>query len=442
MSLLKKVLLLIMLACGCYPVDTLASDLFELADQLQWQKIIVAIKNGAPINQQDSQGRTVLMKVASLNQPSVLQELVKMSANVNIKDFNGQTALTYAVQSGQYEQVYHLIYAGANSATKAPRDQNLVNQALQWNDSNTALTLIALNVAPLPENKDKLSLLLIEAIERQLTQAANNLVMMDLDFNRQDKSSRTALMVAADKGYLHLVEKLIQAGSSVSESDASGKTALGFAIQASVRKKNQPINLNLQDPLSMLFNDAPLVNFKAVIKTLRLAGAKADDKIISTLLEQEGKRQGFWTYYIRSQLYYWEIILFYLGVVLTMILLFRQFDVWVDIIAVCFAALITGIATIGLAGNHLPEAQYLLTTTKIGNILFAGLRALVITAFALSLLYLIYQLLETTTENHECVILEDDMSCYHCGKAITLDNRNKGFCPYCKKRFNDTITSE
>lgn len=441
----KSLAILIFVLVPLIPSLVYCNSLLDAAVEQQWQEVLTLVKAGHSIKQVDNQGHTLLMIGAMQNDPVVFKKLIELGSDVNQKDNTGHTALDYAVKNKRYQQVFYLIKAGALLENQDDYKQNYITMALQGNDTNTALVLLGLGARPHEQDEDKISQLLIKAIDRSLPVIALNMMKVKLNFNVRDKSSQTALMAAAKKGYLKLVEQLLKVGAAVDEKDLSNRTALNYAIQATLLKKHDDADdvFKLKDPLSDLFKDDVKqkipVNHKAVIKALRHAGAKADRKIINQLLEHEDQNQGIWHYYIRSQLYYWEITLFYLGTILTMVLLFRQFDIWIDIIAVFLSVSIACIATLGLAGNHIPELQYILSTTNLGKLLFGFLRTLVISAFALSLIYLLWQLLETSTDKYECQMVENELSCENCGKTITLETRKKGFCPYCKKRFDDPM---
>ncbi len=406
---------------------------WQLAINNQWEKVLRHLEHGGDIHQTDSQGRTLLMFCAQYNYPTVLKKLIAMGINVQQKDHEGLEALDYAVKKGQYEQAYYLIKAGKGLQYRPRRGGDLMHFALAWNDIDTALTLIASGAVPLQSDYPKLDKLLIEAVERPLTQAVSVLLVYNINVNVRNKSFMTPLMVAAQKGSLIMTEGLIAAGAQVEAADREGRTALRFALAG----RNQKSELRLRDPLQELFNEKDNADYHGVSRTLRRAGAKVDQPMIDHLLEQEEKDGSFWKYYIRSQLFYWEIILYYLGVVLTFVLLYRQFNLWVDRGVITVAVVVGLITTVGLLGNHFPEMQFFLTESKVGNVLFAMLRAIVITAFALSIIYLLWQLLDTSTDHYECVVVEDHSCCPHCGRPVTFDNRHKGFCPFCKQRFNN-----
>ncbi len=405
----------------------------RFAAQNRWDEVLNLLDRGGDVRQIDAQGRTLLMYCAQYNYPNVLRKLIALGSEVNRKDKNGRDALVYAVKKGQYEQAYYLIKAGAQLQHRPRHGGDLLGFALAWNDHDTALTLIACGAIPNRNDYPRLPKLLIEAAERPLTQAAIALLAYTIDVNRHDENFKTPLMHAAQKGSLVLTQGLIAAGAKVDEVDHKGRTALSFALAG----RGQKTELRLRDPLQELFNEQDKADYKGVIGALRSAGARVSQQMMEDMLEQDEKEGSFWKFYIRSQLFYWEIILYYLGVILTLILLYRQFNEVVDKVVIAVAVVVGLITTVGLLGNQFPALQFILTTSKIGNVLFAVLRATVITAFAFSIIYLLWQLLETSTDHYKGVVVEDNTCCPHCGRPITFDNRHKGFCPFCKQRFND-----
>ena len=149
------------------------------------------IEAGADVNMADTDGKTALMKAATIGNWECVELLIKTVADVNITDRSGETALMKAATIGSLECAELLMEAGA--------DVNITDRS-----GETAL-MKAATIGSLECVK-----LLIEA---------------GADVNITDRSGETALMKAATIGSLECVELLIKTGADVKITDRSGETS-------------------------------------------------------------------------------------------------------------------------------------------------------------------------------------------------------------------------
>ncbi|MCK5605998.1 ankyrin repeat domain-containing protein [Candidatus Pacearchaeota archaeon] len=153
------------------------------------------VESGIDVNVRDNSGSTALMAAAEAGNARILSFLLQKGADVNVVNVNGYTAMTFAAGSGHKEIVSTLV-----------KDK-------RWNEVRTSFGR-ALAVAVGFGHKEA-ALILINA------GADPNL--------RSAKFGRTALIVAADKGYADIVKALIDKGADIDAQDSFGKTALQWA---------------------------------------------------------------------------------------------------------------------------------------------------------------------------------------------------------------------
>ena len=90
-------------------------NFIEGKSQAQKQIVKELIEEGANVNTQDENGKTILMFASFRGYLEIVKELIKAGADVNIKDKNGTTALIVASYKEHKEIVKELIEAGANT---------------------------------------------------------------------------------------------------------------------------------------------------------------------------------------------------------------------------------------------------------------------------------------------------------------------------------------
>ena len=110
----------------------LFDQLRKLSYQIDYERVIELIKNGADINLQDDYGNNALMFAAARGHTEIVKALIAAHTNLNLQTSNGNTALMMAARNGHIEIVKELIDANAD-----------VN--IQENDGYTALMLAAIN---------------------------------------------------------------------------------------------------------------------------------------------------------------------------------------------------------------------------------------------------------------------------------------------------------
>ncbi|MEM4367119.1 MAG: ankyrin repeat domain-containing protein [Candidatus Anstonellales archaeon] len=83
-------------------------------EEMDFEKFLRLILEGADINVEDEEGKSALMHVAEHGYIEVVKLLIKLGVQVDLQDKYGQTALMHAAWNGNRETVSVLLNAGAD----------------------------------------------------------------------------------------------------------------------------------------------------------------------------------------------------------------------------------------------------------------------------------------------------------------------------------------
>ncbi|MEV8468099.1 ankyrin repeat domain-containing protein [Fluviibacterium sp. DFM31] len=171
------------------------------------------IAAGANVNVANREGITPVMAAAFEGDSRMLGALLEAGGDPDVQDRHGKGALVYAAGRAFPAIVGQLLAAGADA------DQ-------VWGFDLTALMWAAghANDAPAADGIE---------VARQLLDAGALLY-------RQDDRGRTALMIAAERGHLMMVDYLLQAGANPGLQDKTGARAADLAANDQIRALLQP----------------------------------------------------------------------------------------------------------------------------------------------------------------------------------------------------------
>ncbi|XP_023651662.1 ankyrin repeat domain-containing protein 50 isoform X1 [Paramormyrops kingsleyae] len=186
------------------------------------------LDNGAPVNQSDSNGRTLLANAAYSGNLDVVNLLISRRANLELEDSNGQTALTLAARQGHTKVVNCLIGCGAN-INHTDHDGWTALRSAAWGGHSEVVSALLYAGAKVD---------CADADSRTALRAAAwgghedivlNLLQHGAEVNKADNEGRTALIAAAYMGHREIVEHLLDHGAEVNHEDVDGRTALSVA---------------------------------------------------------------------------------------------------------------------------------------------------------------------------------------------------------------------
>ena len=158
------------------------------------------IDSGADVNAKTIKGKTALMDAAFIGKADTVKLLLVMGADINAKDEEQNTALIYAAKRGTVDTIQALLDKGC-SFTQEEKNNALV-ESVHWFLGNL--------------NDERLN-----SMSR-----INFFLSAGADVEAQDRTGSTALMYAAEKNRLDLMQLFIDKGADVNAKDRAGKTAL------------------------------------------------------------------------------------------------------------------------------------------------------------------------------------------------------------------------
>lgn len=210
--------------------------------------------NETNINDFDASGGTPLMFAASKGSLMVIKSYIKIGADVNLQHKKtGKTALMIAIEGGYYYSADAIMVSGS--------DFNLRSF-----DGNTALLLaVSLN------QKELVGLMMMRGAppDQRITSPGFG--------NGQGmQEGPTALMMAAQSGYVDIVNHLIRHGAQVNAATRTGETALMFAA---IQGNKEVVDVLLKADCNVnAFNNRGLT-------ALMMASSRGRVEILESLIE-------------------------------------------------------------------------------------------------------------------------------------------------------------
>lgn len=151
------------------------------------------------------------------------------------------------------------------------------------------------------DNKNKLILskgkgmsmekLLFKAIDDKDERSLIDLVLKGADVNAFNDKNQTPLMVASDKGFKNIAQKLLILGADINKASDYGRTALSYAISGHIRDIEM-VQLLVENGAD-IHSKVPKKDGFYSLRPLVQAILYSDEKIVSYLLEKgaEGKEE-------------------------------------------------------------------------------------------------------------------------------------------------------
>ncbi|TPX09027.1 uncharacterized protein E0L32_001712 [Thyridium curvatum] len=225
----------------------------------------VLLKHGADVNMADWDGKTALMSATS---PEIVRILVKNGARVNDRPQNGLTPLLMATRERRRTIAWYLIEAGANIDDQDPEGRTPIHHAIQLGDTRLAWLLVTEGCNPSLRDSEGMSpldwavskkdfsivWLFCEALGtlppdiassalHQVSKHSRNGSHIEIlrllmgrgareVIDQQDEFGNTALINAAGRMELRIMEALVEYGASCDIQDHLGGTALHLAVGA------------------------------------------------------------------------------------------------------------------------------------------------------------------------------------------------------------------
>ncbi len=188
------------------------------------------VARGADVNAAAGRdGRSPLMAAVARGNRGAAEILLAAGAAVEATDRDGYRALHFAAMSGRSELVPVLARAGATVEARAERGDTALGLAAAESQVDAVLALLAAGADPDAPGRDGLPPL-HRAAMAGATGAALALLSRGADVDLTDEASgNTALMLAANRGFIDLVRLLLDQDAEVGVRAKDGWTALQAA---------------------------------------------------------------------------------------------------------------------------------------------------------------------------------------------------------------------
>lgn len=195
-------------------------------------KVVNVITNQRRVNlnQQDKDGRTVVMLAAKLKNSDVLK-MVTAGGNAHLADNEDKTALMAAAAYNREDAVKFLLKQGVKIDAKNKLGQSAYYFAAQYDHKNIMKLLKKAGATEVPVEVFANAKLLLGAETNDLKMVKNALKDgAEIDFVYTN-STTTALMEAAISGSTEVTRELLKQKADINKQDKLGKTALMYAIE-------------------------------------------------------------------------------------------------------------------------------------------------------------------------------------------------------------------
>jgi len=211
--------------------NTLGRTPLTIAAEAGYTAIVQALlTHGAATDIPDLRGYTPLLAAADKGNTDIVRLLLEAKAEVNAKSINGDTALMFAAVGGHKETVSVLLEKGAVVSTRNRFGRTALMMAA-CSGKPTIVEALLTKGASINTQDWRGHCALIDALRVGHEDVAVLLLAYGAAVNAQDSLRRTPLLLAAEKGYAPIVQTLLAKGVSVNVQDETGRTPLFVAVE-------------------------------------------------------------------------------------------------------------------------------------------------------------------------------------------------------------------
>ncbi|XP_047100875.1 cortactin-binding protein 2-like [Schistocerca piceifrons] len=219
----------------------LAGRLIIAASQGQTGQVRALLDAGSPVNATDASGDTALHEAVVNGHEETVKCLIDAGADVNVRDSDGMTPLHWAAcRGGEQHIVWMLLAASACVDVQHDAGETPLHVAARWGCAYAAKALLLAGARSdirgnsgqkqtrilTEEQKQMLAGRLIIAASQGQTGQVRAILDAGSPVNATDASGDTALHEAVMNGHEETVKCLIDAGADVNVRDSDGMTPL------------------------------------------------------------------------------------------------------------------------------------------------------------------------------------------------------------------------
>jgi len=275
----------------------------EIVEMLVEANALVDLEN--PLNV------TALMYAAAEGHADIVSFLIKKGSDVNKRHSQGGTALFEAATKGSLEVINILLEAHADPLVVDQDRVNVLMTSAAHGHLNITKVLVEKGL-PLDDMSDSGGTALMfaasaghnETVRYLLDKKANMRLGVNatseyiwqaaLDFKEgkegaeEHKQFVTALMIAAQEGYLSIVKMLVEAGDDLHAADESGQTALSYAAGKTHADVVRYLLEQGASPNAKIFDGKPPPEYNITSDNLLMNAIIANDTELALLAIEKG----------------------------------------------------------------------------------------------------------------------------------------------------------
>jgi len=188
------------------------------------------ITQGGNVNSKYMGGILPLNHAIDKGRTEIIQFLITSGAELNVRDDVGNTPLIAAVTKSDYRTASLLLKNSADANVKTANGKSVLLISYEKNRSDIFDILQGAGALSSEKFESGNTLLHMSALANRLS-FINSLVKNKADLNALNNESKTAVMLASEKGYSNAVKALISGGADVKIKDKTGETALYKCIK-------------------------------------------------------------------------------------------------------------------------------------------------------------------------------------------------------------------
>ena len=119
-------------------MSRLSEQLFAAIESGKVDEVATLLKNGAKIDTKDAQGRTALIKTASLGKIHIIKVLLAKKAKIDVKDGSGWAPLVHTFAKFRLDGAKLLMSKGAKASVADKYICSALNLMMKLGDKKTA----------------------------------------------------------------------------------------------------------------------------------------------------------------------------------------------------------------------------------------------------------------------------------------------------------------
>ena len=200
--------------------------------------LLEIIRHKVQLDARNVHGQTSLLLACSYRRQNFIKILLQAGSNPNIADNHGDTCLHATITGGCSKWIIHtLIENGAD--VNAANKENVTALMIACGNGRAGTINVFLDAGADPNITDAYGYTCLSYANYGKCRKDDLQAIIDhgVDVNATSKQNKTALMWACEKGNVHAINVMLNAGANPNTADANGDTCLFKAISARCNKQ-------------------------------------------------------------------------------------------------------------------------------------------------------------------------------------------------------------